>query len=441
MTHSEAAPEGAAQRLLRRFLDVRPAEVAALCWAWLFVFAILSSYYVLRPIRDEMGVQGGVRNLAWLFSGTLIAMIVVNPVFAAMVRRFPRARFIAITYRFFMANLVLFGVVLAVATPDQDVWVGRVFFIWVSVFNLFVVSVFWAFIVDVFDAEQGRRLFGFLAAGATIGAIVGSSVTSGLAAHLPTYVLLAFSIVLLEVAVFAMRRLSAIGTALHAVPGQKTAAHAVIGGGIFAGFAHVFRSPYLMGIGGIIVLYTVTSTFLYFLQASAAATYFETRAERTAFFANIDLAVNVLTLVAQIFITGRMLKTAGVAITLSALPVFSLIGFGVLAAAPGLIVLVVVQVLRRVGNFAFAKPARELLFTVVSREDKYKSKNVLDTVVYRAGDQIGSWSYTALGALGLGMAGISLVAVPLAALWIGLSFWLGTVQQARAGGGVRAAAE
>jgi AAA family ATP:ADP antiporter len=439
---SDASPTGEEGGLfyrgLRRIIDVRPAEARALAWSWLYVFALFLAYYVLRPIRDELGVAGGVRNLPWLFTGTLLAMLAVNPLFAAAVRRWPRERFIAIAYRFFMLNLLVFMVLLAVATPEQHVWIGRAFFIWVSVFNLFVVSVFWSFVVDVFDGEQGKRLFGFLAAGATLGGIAGSSLTSGFVERLGQTWLLLASILLLEVAVFAVRRLSRISDAFQR-PVQGDDPHKAVGGGIFAGMTHTFRSPYLLGIGFFILFYSVTSTFLYFQQATIAEANFPTRAARTAFFANIDLWVNVLTLFFQIFLTGRLMGWLGVAATLCALPLFSVAGFAALAAAPSVAVFVAVQVARRVSNFALARPTREVLFTSVPREDRYKAKNFIDTVVYRGGDQIGSWSYAGLAALGLGMTGISVVAVPLSVLWLALSFWLGRRQE-RMAGPVRVAA-
>src|SRR6185295_3619750 len=174
--------------LLRRVIDVRPAEISALGWSWLYIFAVLSSYYVIRPIRDQMGVAGGVSNLQWLFTGTLVGMLLLNIPFAYLVKKLPRTRFIPITYRFFAANILLFAVLLYFADSEQTIWIGRIFFIWISVFNLFVVSVFWALIVDIFNSEQGKRLFGFIAAGATIGAIVGSGVTASLARFVPTSV-------------------------------------------------------------------------------------------------------------------------------------------------------------------------------------------------------------------------------------------------------------
>jgi AAA family ATP:ADP antiporter len=423
-----AAQGGPFHRILSRLIEVRPEEVRALAWSWLYVFSLFLAYYVLRPIRDELGVAGGVRNLPWLFTGTLVAMLAVNPLFAFAVKRWARERFIAITYRFFMLNLLLFMLLLASATPEQHVWIGRAFFIWISVFNLFVVSVFWSFVVDVFDGEQGKRLFGFLAAGATMGGIGGSWLTGGLVEHVGQTWLILASIILLEVAVFAARRLSFISDAFRR-PVQGEDPHAPVGGGIFAGMTHTFRSPYLLGIAFFILLYSVTSTFLYFQQAQIAEANFTSRAARTAFFANIDFWVNTLTLILQLFITGRLMGWIGVGLTLSALPLFSIGGFAALAAMPTVAVFVVVQVARRVSNFALARPAREVLFTSVPREDRYKAKNFIDTVVYRGGDQVAAWSYAGLLAIGLTLTGIAIVAVPLSAAWLGLSLWLGRRQE------------
>jgi AAA family ATP:ADP antiporter len=414
--------------LLQRLIDVRPAELRALGWSWLFIFSVLFSYYIMRPIRDEMGVAGGVENLQWLFTGTLLGMIAVNPPFAALVARLPRARFIAATYRFFLANLLIFAALLHLATVEQNIWVGRVFFIWTSVFNLFVVSIFWAMMVDVFDAEQGKRLFGFIAAGATLGGIFGSSVTAALAKQVPpTYLLLA-SAVLLEVAVVGVRRLSSLSGALLRTPAAHSG-ETVIGGSAFSGLKHALSSPYLINVGVYILLFAVTSTFLYFQQAEIARQSFTDRGARTAFFARVDLWVNVLTLGAQLFLTGRVLRWIGVALTLAFLPLLSIFGFSALALTPTIAVLIIYQVIRRAGNFAFARPTREVLFTVVPREDKYKAKSFIDTVVYRLGDQVGAWSYASLGFLGFGMTGIALVAVPISLAWLVNGLWLGRRQR------------
>jgi len=413
--------------LLTRVIDVRPVEMRALGWSWLYIFSVLFSYYILRPIRDEMGVAGGVENLQWLFTGTLLGMLIINPPFAALVARLPRVKFIALSYRFFLANLLLFALLLHVATAEQNIWIGRLFFIWVSVFNLFVVSVFWALMVDVFDSEQGKRLFGFIAAGATVGGIVGSSLTASLARQVsPTYLLL-ISALLLEAAVFCVGRLAKISDPLQRRPAEQSS-EGPIGGSAFSGLSHALSSSYLINVSGFILLFAITSTFLYFQQAEIAKLSFADRGARTVFFARVDLWVNVLTLGAQLFLTGRVLRWIGIALTLAALPLISIVGFGALALVPTVAVLVVFQVARRAGNFAFARPTREVLFTVVPREDKYKAKSFIDTVVYRLGDQVGAWSYAGLGILGLGMTGIAIVAVPISLLWLFNGLWLGRRQ-------------
>ena len=419
---------GPIYRLLRRFLDVRPAEIRALGWSWLYIFSVLSSYYILRPVRDDMGVAGGIENLPWLFTGTLAGMIAVNPPFAALVARLPRVRFIAIAYRFFISNLLIFAVLLNAASAEQDIWLGRIFFIWTSIFNLFVVSVFWALMVDVYDSEQSKRLFGFIAAGATLGGIAGSSITASLAKEVSPIYLLLISAALLEIAVFGVRRLSELSQALSRQPAMRSD-QAPIGGSVFSGVTHALKSPYLINVSVYILLFTITSTFLYFQQAEIARQSFADRGARTAFFARIDLWVNILTLGAQLFLTHRLLRRVGVAVTLAILPALSILGFGTLASMPTIAVLVGYQVLRRAGNFAFARPTREVLFTVVPREDKYKAKSFIDTVVYRLGDQVGAWSYAGLGLLGIGMTGIALVAVPISCAWLVNGWWLGRKQE------------
>jgi AAA family ATP:ADP antiporter len=410
---------------LRRLIDVRRQEVAALAWAWLYIFAVLSSYYIMRPIREQMGVAGGVNNLQWLFTGTLIGMLVLNVPFAWLVRRLPRSRFIPITYRFFALNILLFAVVLHYATPEQPVWIGRIFFIWISIYNLFVVSVFWALIVDIFSSEQGKRLFGFIAAGATIGAIAGSGLTASLARYVAVPVLLIGSVVLLEVAVFAVRRLSKLSSSLHRHPSQDR----VVGGSIWAGITHPFKSPYLLGVSAFILLFAITATFLYFEQAAIVKANFSDRGAQTAFFASIDLAVNVLTLFVQLFFTGRIVRWLGLGVTLALLPALTLFGFVTLALIPAVSGLVVFQILRRSSDYAIARPAREVLYTVVPREDRYKAKSFIDTVVYRGGDQVGAWTYAGFAALGLGTSAIAGVAIVLAAVWLLNGMWLGKRQE------------
>jgi ATP:ADP antiporter, AAA family len=429
--NDESRPPGPVYRLLRRLIDVRPEEVAVLFWCWLYIFAVLSSYYIMRPIRDEMGVAGGVNNLQWLFTGTLVGMVVLNLPFAWLVKTLPRRRFIPLTYRFFALNIVVFVALLYLADAAQTVWIGRVFFIWVSVYNLFVVSIFWQMNVDLFSPEQGKRLFGFIAAGATLGAIVGSATTATLARHVSPIVLLLGAAVLLEIAVFAVRRLSLLSPALSHRQGAENQERP-IGGSVVAGITHALDSPYLVNVSLFILLFAISSTFLYFQQAGIVSHSFSDRGAQTAFFATIDLLVNTLTLVVQLFFTGRILVFLGVALALAFLPLLTMIGFGALVFAPTLSAIAVFQVLRRAGDYAIARPTREVLFTVVPREDRYKAKSFIDTFVYRLGDQVGAWSVAGLRALGAGAAELALVAVPIALLWLGNALWLGRRQQARA---------
>lgn len=425
------AERGALWRVLRKAVDVRANEGRALVLSFVYYFFVLSSYYIIRPIRDDMGVAGGVENLPWMFTGTLVAMLIANALFAALVAKFSRRRFSPIAYRFFILNLLVFFVLLTVTGRDHQIWVGRSFYIWTSVFNLFVVSVFWAFMADIFSTDQGKRLFGFISVGGTLGGIVGAAVTALLVQRVGAVILLLFSAVLLELGAQCVRFFPSAfeGSRDSEREKRKAAAEeAPIGGGIWSGVIHDLRSPYLLGICAYMLLYAITSTLLYFQQANIAAQAFTDRGARTAFFAQIDLLVNVLTIFVQAFLTGRLLKWLGVGITLAILPALSVIGFTGMGFVPTLSLLVIFLVLRRAGNFAIARPAREVLFTVVSREDKYKAKSFIDTFIYRAGDQIGAWSTPALGWLGLGMAGISFVAAPLAAVWLLISLWLGRQQ-------------
>jgi len=422
-----AAP---AFRLLQRIVAVRPEEVRAVGWCWLYIFAVLSSYYILRPIRDQMGVAGGVNNLPWLFTGTLAGMVLLNLPFAYLVKKLPRSRFIPLTYRFFALNIVLFAIALRVVSPEQEIWVGRIFFIWASVYNLFVVSVFWQLNVDLFSPEQGKRLFGFIAAGATIGAIVGSAVTASLARYVSPTMLMVGAALLLEVAVFSVGRLARLSPVLHHRPGDQAAASAdekPVGGSVLAGITHAFRSPYLLAVSAFLLLYAVTSTFVYFQQAAIVSHSFTDRGAQTSFFASIDLGVNSLALLFQLFFTGRLIVLLGVALALALLPALTMLGFAALALTPSLGVIAAFQIIRRAADYAIARPTREVIYTVVSREDRYKTKGFIDTFVYRLGDQVGAWAMAPLN--GVGARAASLVAIAVAALWLLNALWLGRRQQ------------
>jgi AAA family ATP:ADP antiporter len=427
----EAAPQtlgaGLGYRLLRRVIDVRPEEIRVVAWCWLYIFSVLSSYYIMRPIRDQMGVAGGVNNLQWLFTGSLVGMLLLNLPFAYLVTKLPRSRFIPITYHFFVLNIVAFAAALHWSDPAASIWVGRIFFIWVSVYNLFAVSLFWQMNVDLWSPEQAKRLFGMIAAGATIGAIVGSSTTAILARHVSPIFLMLGAAILLEVAVFSVRRLSRLSPTLHERPAAS--GETTIGGGVFAGITNTFRSRYLINVSLFLLLFSVTSTFLYIEQAGIVSRSLGDRGAQIAFFATVDLLVNVLTLAIQLFLTGRILLTLGVALSLGLLPALTIAGFGALALAPTIMAVAVFQVVRRATDYAIARPTRELLFTVVPREDRFKAKSFIDTIVYRTGDQVGAWSATLFRGLGLSAAPLALVVIPIAAVWLVNALWLGRRQQ------------
>ena len=406
--------------------EVRPMLLSAL-----YFFLIMAGYFIIRPLRDEMGIAGGVRNLPWLFTGTLVGMLLAHPIYTAMISRLPRHRFIPLSYNLFAGCMLVFLVLLSTLGETQTVWVGRVFYIWTSVFNLFVVSIFWSVMADIFKPGQGARIFGFIAVGGTAGAIVGSAVTAIMAGQIAPRFLLLVSIACIELAVIIALTLLRSGSpdlSPEAAGAENPAGDEVIGGGVMAGIAAVFRSPYLLGIVAYMLFYTVTSTFLYFEQAEIVSAVFADGAARTVFFARLDLAVNILTIITQIFITGRIVRFIGIAMALAWLPLVSVIGFFGLGLAPTLGVIAAFQIIRRASNYAVTRPCREMLYTVLPRETKYKAKNFIDTFVYRAGDQVGAWSYAGMGLLGLGMTGIAFAAIPLAGAWMGVGLWLGRKQ-------------
>jgi AAA family ATP:ADP antiporter len=416
---------------LRRLIDVRPDEQRALWLAFVFHFMVLAGYYVIRPIRDEIGAANA-ENLPWMFTATLGAMIVANVLFSALVSRMSRRHFIPVAYRFFIANLVLFFLLMRLAPAPKQSWIGPVFFVWVSVFNLFATTVFWAFMTDLFTNEQGKRLFGFVAVGGSLGAVLGGTITVSLVHYVNTGVLVLISAGMFEIAAQCMRFFPAGFQSTDERNSRRDDAEKPIGGGFWEGITHICRSPYLFALLAFIVLYTITSTWAYFQQSELAKTGFADRAARTAFLANLDRWVNTLTLLMQLFLTGRVMKSLGVTFTLVAMPLLSLVGFAAIGWQPVLATLAIFQVARRAATFAFMRPAREVLFTVLRREDKYKAKSFMDTFGYRCGDQIGAWSYGGLHALGCGLSAISYIAVPIVALWCGIGVWLGRRQTALA---------
>ncbi|MBO9514471.1 MAG: MFS transporter [Variovorax sp.] len=411
---------------LRRVVPATPQELAAALWSFGYFFALLAGYYVLRPLRDQMGIAGGTRALPWLFSATFVTLLAAQPLYGALVAKLPRARFIPVVYHFFVVNLAVFWWLLA--QDIAPVIVARVFFVWVSVFNLFAVAVFWSFMADLFTSEQAKRLFGFIGAGGTAGALLGPMITIALAVPLGPHNLLLAAIVFLEIAVFCAHRLERSAGGRQGGPREV----ARVGGSAFAGISKLFRSPYLVGVGAWVSLLSFGATMLYFMQANVVSATVHGAGEQTRIFASIDLAVGLLTLATQVFATGRFLQRFGTGIAAGALPAVYVVGFLAIAWSPGLAVVLVFQVLQRWMNFAIANPARQVFFTVMDREDKYKAKNLIDVVVYRGSDALYGWVYDALHAAGLKLGAIALVALPVVLAWLVLSGALGRTQERRA---------
>jgi ATP:ADP antiporter, AAA family len=425
--------------IFQRIFNVRRDELVPVLFAALFFFCILTALMLLRPARDALGMQRGIEAVRWLFMGTAIITLLVNPVFGLLVSRFRRLHFISLTYVFFALSLVGFYLLMVLTPEAVGVTSGQVFYVWFSVFNLFVTMVFWALMADRFSLEQGKRFFGMIAVGGTCGAIFGPWLASVLVRPIGTPALLLVS------AGFLMLALAAAWMVARLQPEQPqevdpddpeappvVSEHAIIGGSAWQGFRAVVRSRYLMGIAAYVVILAIMATFIYFTRLQMVAALGDDLDLRTTWFARIDLITQVATLVLQGVVAGHLMKRLGVHVTLALLPVTVALGFIGLAIVGSLVALIVFEATFRAVQRAIMRPARETLYTVVSREDKYKSKAFIDTFVYRGGDVVGAQTEGLLGRLGMGLAALASVAVPLALAWAALGFWLGRAQQRRA---------
>jgi ATP:ADP antiporter, AAA family len=419
--------------LLGRFVNVRRGEAAPLLFAALYFFCILTALMILRPARDALGMRGGLDAVRVLFTMTLVVTLLANPVFGWLVSRFRRMTFIAATNFFFALNLVGFYLLLVAAPEAVGETSGYVFYVWMSMFNLFITMVFWALMVDRFSLEQSKRLFGAIAAGGTIGAIVGSSLAWTLAERIGAPALLLVAAAFLTVAVgaaWAVARLQP--ERAHQQQDEEAPPavdqNAIIGGGALEGFRAVFRSPYLLGISAYVLILAVMVTFVYFTRLQMVAALGDDVDMRAGIFGQIDMLTQTATLILQLIVAGHLMKRIGVSFALALLPVIFAIGFISLALIGGIAVLIGFEAVYKSVQRAIMRPARETLFTVVGREDKYKSKAFVDTFVYRTGDAVGAWSEGLLGRLGMGLAALAIAAVPLAVVWALLAVWLGRRQ-------------
>jgi ATP:ADP antiporter, AAA family len=421
--------------ILQRVFNVRRDELWPVLAAALYFFCILTALMVLRPAREALGMQRGIEEVRWLFVGTAVVTLLVNPVFGLLVSRYRRLVFITATYLFFAVSLLGFHAVLVLAPEAIGVRSGQVFYVWFSVFNLFATMVFWALMADRFSLEQSKRFFALIAVGGTSGAIFGPALASVLVGPLGTPGLLLVSVGFLLLAIAAAWTVATLqpertpGDA-DRLPGVHEGA--VIGGSAWAGFRAVFQSGYLLGIAGYVIILAIMSTFIYFTRLQMVAALGDDLDLRTLMFARIDMITQAATLVLQAIVAGHLMKRLGVHVTLVLLPVTVALGFIGLALVASLVVLVIFEAVFRAVQRAITRPARETLYTVVSREDKYKSKAFIDTFVFRTGDVAGAQAEGLLGRLGMGIAALASVVVPLAAVWAALGYWLGRVQRLQA---------
>lgn len=415
------------RQYLRQLAGLRPGEGVPTVLAGVMFFCLMCAYFILKPVRDEMGIAGGVRDLPNLYLVTLTVMLVAAPLFGAASRGRRREVFLPRVYRFLGSHLVIFYLLFTLL-PDAAPWLGRVFFVWVSVFNLFILSLFWGFMADGLGYRRGRRVLAVVAVGGTAGAILGASLTDLLVVPLGQIPLLLVSLVFLETAVQLVRPLSRRFHRLEGDDEQPPAAPNT-STSVWSGVSLVTRSPYLLAICAFLLLYSLSGTFLYLAQAGIVAATEDGRAARTQLLARIEIWVQTATLVTQLAVAGRIIRRVGSGPVLAALPLLTAAGFAALGLHPGLVVLVAVQVLRRTLNYALVKPAREGLYTPLGPGAKYRAKSFIDTFVYRGGDALGASVYNLLSAVGLGLSGIAFVAVPLCLVWSVVAMHLGRRQR------------
>ncbi|MDA8814986.1 MFS transporter [Luminiphilus sp.] len=408
---------------LRSASLVKERELNAVVSSFLFVVVLMSAYYILRPVRDAMASDWSDAEVSWLWTLNFFISTGVVALYGAAVSRFRFKLLVPATYGIFAASFVSFYV-LGSFSADRTL-IDKSFYVWVSVFSLFHISVFWSFMSELFSKEQSGRLFGVIAAGASVGGLVGPSIPAFFSASLGTdnLMLIASVMLLLTIPIiFHLQALKLTAPGDHVLP--KTTTPKAIGGNPLAGFKAFFSNPYLLCIGLFIFLYTGISSFVYFELKNLLSEL--TRPERTAIWAQMDLAVNILSISTGLLVTGRIVSKFGMPVTIALVPVLICIGLLVLAISPFLGAVVVLQTVRRAGNYAVTRPAREMLFTRVDRETRFKAKPVIDVVAYRGGDMLMAWLFTGLTqGLGLGLAAVAVVGAGIAALWSVVGIYLG----------------
>ncbi len=411
------------QRTLARACEIQPQETRATLASFLLVFFLMSSYYILRPVRDALASDWTDAEVSWLWTFTFFLSFIAVSLYGTAVSRIRFQRLVPSVYGLFAVSFILFYV--GSQLLSERVLLDKAFYLWVSLFSLFHISVFWSFMADTFSKPQATRLFGFIGAGASAGGIAGPATASFMVGDFGTDALLLIASALIILTLPIIRWLQHLKlTDLHNDNIAADAANLAIGGSPMAGFSEFLNSRYLLAIGLFIFFYTSIGSFVYFELKNLLEIY--DRETRSQIWANMDLAVNSLTILVAIFATGRMAKYLGLPFTLASIPVLIGAGMMILAAAPMAGVVVAVQIIRRAGNYAISRPAREILFTAVDRETRFKAKPVIDIVIYRGGDMLNAWAFTGLTqGLGLGLAAVAGVGAVIAAFWAVTGIYLG----------------
>ncbi len=418
--------------VLQTFTNIRRHEVLPTLVAGVFFFCVLTALMVVRPAREALGMQRGIEAIRWLFYVTVAVTFAVNPLFGLLVSKFRRMVFISTTYLFFALGLLIFYCLLVLTPTQVGQTSGQIFYVWFSVFNLFATMLFWALMTDRFSLDQSERLFGAISIGGTLGAIFGPWLASILAKPMGTPFLLLVAALFLLLAVCAAWLLTTLQEEQTASGQAAQTSQTVIGGSAWEGLLTVMRSPYLLGISAYVLIVAVIATFIYFTRLQMVAALGVDTDTRTAAFAQIDLISQIATLVLQAFVTSHLMKRFGVPFTLALLPLCVALGFIGLAIFGSLAALIVLDASFRAVQRGVMRPARETLFTIMPRSERYKSKAFIDTFVYRGGDVVGAQTEGLLSRLGIGLTGLASFVVPLTCLWMVLGIWLGVTQRHRA---------
>ena len=408
---------------LKTASKIKEREVKAVVFSFLFVVVLMSAYYILRPVRDAMASDWTDAEVSWLWTLNFFISTVIVALYGIMVSKFRFRLLVPAMYGIFAGSFIIFYVLGSIY--EDRILIDKAFYVWVSVFSLFHISVFWSFMSELFSKEQSSRLFGVIAVGASVGGLIGPSITAIFSVSLGTDKLMLIASTMLLIPIPIIFFLQSLKTKeLNNEVLNTHISNQSIGGNPLAGFKMFFSNPYLLSIGVFILLYTGISSFVYFELKNLLSDF--SRPERSVIWAQMDLAVNILAISTGLFATGRIVTRFGMPATIAMVPIIICIGLLILAISPLLGVVMILQIVRRAGNYAVTRPAREMLFTLVNQETRFKAKPVIDIVAYRGGDMITAWLFTGLTqGLGLGLAAVAAIGAGIAGLWTLVGIYLG----------------